>query len=96
MKHVDDWMDDAVMGDDDNAKYAAFFLHLKRLSAVYKMAFEPYIKDFKLFCVYENKTYRVTGASRLGDVWLTQDFSRDIGYDLRVDISMCSNWRKEP
>lgn len=46
----------------------------------------------KLFCQYKGKRYRCTGASRMGDVWLAEDFSRDSGYDLRVNVGECSDW----
>lgn len=29
----------------------------------------------------------------MGDVWLAEDIQRENGYDLRVDVSKCSNWR---
>jgi hypothetical protein len=48
---------------------------------------------YKLFCLYEGKWWRVTGASRMGDVWLTSDFQRDTGYDKRVFLEECSEWR---
>ena len=95
MKHIDEWIDDmAVMGDKAEA-YAAFFFHLQRLPAAWKMNFQDYTKQFKLFCDYNGKAYRVTGASRMGDVWLAKDFDQEHGYDDRVDVALCSNWRKE-
>lgn len=48
-----------------------------------------------LTCEYEGKRYRVTGASRLGDVWLHEDHTRDHGYSLRVDVLKCSLWNLE-
>ena len=29
------------------------------------------------------------------DVWLAKNFEQDHGYDKRVDVELCSNWRKE-
>lgn len=95
MKHVDDWIEESAMGNDENAKYAAFFLHLKRLPASLQMGFESQIKNFKLFCNYAGEKYRVTGASRMGDVWLTRNFEQDQGYEERVDIELCSGWSKQ-
>ena len=86
--HVDEFIDDKYQEDN----YARWFFHLHRLPAVLYDDFEPWIKQYKLFCEYEGKKYRVTGASRLGDVWLTSDMSRESGYDLRVDLEKCSNW----
>jgi hypothetical protein len=53
------------------------------------------MKQFKLFVDYEGETWRVIGASSLGDIWLTIDFSRENVYDRRVDpdFTKFSNWR---
>ena len=95
MKHIDEWIEEMAMFGSEQEKYAAFFFHLKRLPAFMTMGFEPYTNQFKLFCDYNGKTYRVTGASRMGDVWLAKNFEQDHGYDERVDVELCSNWRKE-
>ena len=50
----------------------------------------------KLFATYEGKRYRVTYASRMGDVCLSSDHSRAMGYDLRVDVEKCSEWGPDP
>lgn len=93
--HVDDWVESRLYGGDDQERYAAFFLFLKRLPAIYQSAFRHQIDGYKLFCDYGGKRYRCTGASRLGDVWLTADIKKETGYDLRVDILKCSNWEGE-
>ena len=49
-----------------------------------------------LHCQYKGTRYRVTGASRLGDVWLAADSRQSEGYDLRVDIALCSAWELNP
>jgi hypothetical protein len=28
----------------------------------------------------------------MGDVWLTEHFERENGYDLRIDIADCAEW----
>lgn len=89
--HVDDFID--THGGDPYARW--MFLHF-RLPAVLQIDFRPFIKDHKLFCTYQGKRYRVTGASRLGDVWLAADFKQDTGYDHRVDLEECSNWGPNP
>lgn len=102
-KHVDDWIDHMAMGLNGvtpGETWASFFLMIQRLPATLKIAYIPIlkkeIKDFKLFCTYEGKRYRVTGASRLGDVWLTANFKQEDGYQQRVDIRKCSNWSQHP
>jgi hypothetical protein len=90
VKHVDDFI-----GDHDSDDYASFFLFLSRLSAFERSRYGRWIGQYKLFCTYQGKRYRCTGASRLGDVWLATNFDRDTGYDLRVDVAECSEWGPE-
>ena len=94
MKHVDDFV--SFPPDDVAGRYAAFCFMLFRLPAVMKIAFSTWTDQYKLFCTYGGKRYRVTGASRMGDVWLASDFDRDTGYDLRVDLSECTDWADAP
>ncbi len=90
--HVDEFVD--MHFNEHN--YARFFFLLHRLSAALQCDFEPWISQYKLFCTFENKEYRVTGASRMGDVWLASDFNRDCGYDKRVCVDECSAWSSSP
>lgn len=92
--HVDDFVDNP--GFDDPAKqYAGFFFLLHRLPAIMQAAYAEWIKPHRLFCTYAGERYRVTGASRMGDVWLTKDHERQVGYDFRVDLDECSEWGPE-
>lgn len=93
--HVDDFLDSPRLPSDP-ANYAGFFLEIARMPAWKQFAYEPFMRQHKLFCTYADKRYRVTGASRLGDVWLTEDHNRQHGYDLRVDIADCSDWKDAP
>jgi hypothetical protein len=90
-EHLDDFIDGPFTADPGVA-YARWFLMNHRLPAILKMQFAKYIEPYKLFCRYRGKAYRVTGGSRLGDIWITRDFSRDIGYDARVSVTECSDW----
>lgn len=92
MLHVDDFIDDSFTYKTNSEKYARFVLNYFRLSAALTMDFEPFMKQYKLFCQYEGLKYKVTGASRMGDIWLSKDLTRDAGYDLRVCIEECSDW----
>jgi hypothetical protein len=98
--HVDDFIDYGNVEErgkkDDNTSYARWVLAQFRFPATLAMATGKFIKQHKLFCDFEDQQYRVTGASRMGDIWLTSDFKQDTGYEKRVDVSDCSNWRKEP
>ena len=91
MTHVDDFIDDHTQH-----KYARWCLMLFRLSASNKLDFAEFTNGYTLFCFYEGKQYRVTGASRLGDIWLTSNFAQDCGYEKRVDVAACSGWSKNP
>lgn len=90
MTHVDDFVDDY-----ESDPYARWMLLLFRLPAIHKPLVDKFVNT-KLFCTYGAKRYRVTGASRLGDVFLIADFKINYGYDLRVDVDDCSNWNPEP
>lgn len=89
--HVDDWINDAS-GDP----YARWCLNNFRWSGVLRMDWREFIEPNKLFCTFENERYRVTGASRMGDIWLTKDFEQSSGYQGRVDLAEVSDWGAEP
>ena len=91
MTHIDEWID-----DPDSDAYAAWVFNYFRLPATLKHRFWQFMKDRRLFCTFEERRWRVTGASRLGDVWLANNFSRDTGYDKRVDVAHCSAWGSFP
>lgn len=92
---VDDFIDWGSGKQDPNELYARWVLHHHRLPAFLKASFHDFINHYKLFCVYQGKKYRVTGASRFGDIWLSIDPNRDSGYDLRVGVNECSEWSEE-
>ena len=89
--HVDYWIE-----RPDTPPYASFVLHLFRMPAVMQIKFAFAITAMPLFCTYNDKRYRCTGASRMGDVWLATDFNRANGYDHRVEVDACSNWGARP
>lgn len=91
MTHIDDWIDSPCCRDDGE-RYAKFVFFYFRYPAWAKMAFAQWMRQFPLFCTYGGKRYRCTGASRMGDVWLAENFNRESGYDLRVDVTQCSDW----
>lgn len=95
MTHIDDWIS-SPLSKDDGERYAKFVFWYFRYPAWAQIDFHEWMKEFKLFCTYEGKRFRVTGASRLGDVWLTENFEQENGYSLRVDVAKCTNWGKNP
>jgi hypothetical protein len=97
--HVDDFIDWPLGTDAE--RYAKFFFAMFRWPASFKSTVATHMAPFKLFCNWggtpgKQARFRVTGCSRLGDVWLANDFSQDTGYDHRVSIDECSNWGAEP
>lgn len=93
--HIDDFIDFGTDRTSVDEVYARWVFNHFRLSANLKYTFAPFMKEHKLFCTYEGEKYRVTGASCLGDVWLTKNFNQDTGYQSRVDVSECSDWSKK-
>ncbi len=95
--HVDEWLSNpSPRAKDQNENYARFFLNFKRMPAAWQYAYKPYIEQYKLFCDHEGTRYRVTGASRLGDIWLAKNHDQENRYNLRVDLKTCSNWGPAP
>lgn len=94
MAHIDEWLDTPTL--DDGEIYARFVLDFARMPAWKKIQYERWTKQYPLFCTYASRRYRCTGASRLGDVWLTEDFEKEQGYDWRVDVEECSDWGDTP
>jgi hypothetical protein len=90
--HVDDWVSSSYPQPTPAEAYAQWVMLHMRLPAVMKSKFRPFMQDHKLFCTFEDKRWRVTGGSRLGDVWLAEDFELDTGYDKRVMLDDCSEW----
>lgn len=99
-EHVDTFIDygsigNKVLENEPHLDYARWMLNHFRLSAMLALAFAPFMEDHKLFATYNDKRYRVVGASRLGDIWLTNDFSSD-SYQVRVSILEVSKWSPQP
>ena len=89
--HVDDFID-IPEHKDWGTHYAAHVLTMMRLPAVHQATFRKGIEGFPLFCTWKGLRYKVTGASRLGDIWLAKNPAQKTGYDQRVDVAECSEW----
>lgn len=106
--HVDDWIDSDAgeeinpdLSDEENlaaiktVRAVKDWLNAFRASVMARDLVK--LQSVKVFCNYiDGVCYRVTGCSRLGDVWLSKDHSRSCGYSLRVDIKECSQWKIVP
>ena len=87
MLHIDDWLDDPTTGPADVKEWLE---HFRRPAIETDHA---WLRARQLFCTYKDgKRYRCIGCSRMGDVWLTEHFERENGYDLRIDIADCTGW----
>lgn len=95
MKHIDEWITHPY-SKNEGERYAKFVFWYFRYPAWAHMEFHQWMKQFQLFCTYEGIRYRVTGASRMGDIWLTTNFSKETGYEKRVDVEQCSEWSDKP
>lgn len=93
MKHIKDWIEERVYGKcPENEKYAVAFFFIKGMDAVSSFAVAPIMDQHKLFCMYEDERYRVTGCSTMGDVWINSNMNTDSGYTNRVSVEDCSEW----
>lgn len=90
--HIDDWLDTPNLTCSQQEAYARFVLEYYRLPAWKQNLYHQFIKEYELYCTYNNVRYRVTGASRYGDVYLNNNLDATTGYSLRVNVRKCSDW----
>lgn len=86
-RHVDDFINDPTTD-----RYAASWFESFRRPAWDKLQ-APDTR--RLFATYKGKRYRVTGCSRMGDVWLHSNEDEDTTYEKRVNVDECSEWASE-
>lgn len=91
--HIYDWLDEEKT--DLAELKVQEFLDFRTRDAVYQMENRDKINGLTVFCEYKGTKYKITGASRLGDIWLDKNFKRESGYDLRVMIEDCSEFSFE-
>lgn len=93
--HIDEFLDSSYHVTKLNLAYVHFVFSHFRKPAVDKMMHDQFMRQFKLFVDFEGRTWRVTGASRFGDIWLQSRFDQDHGYDRRVALRLneFQNWR---
>ena len=89
--HVDDWLDSPPA--DENERKAKEWLNEYRKPAI--LVDRKWLRENPLFCLYKGRQHRCTGASRFGDIWLTEDLNQEHGYTKRVMITECSNWERK-
>jgi len=90
-RHCDEYIHDFRV-----PKVLRVFLLVNRMPAVDKMLLNEAGFNPVLYATYNGETYRVTMASRMGDVGITKDFTKDMGYERRVAVEDLTNFRGEP
>lgn len=97
-EHVDDFIEYgahcANREELPDERYARFVLHLMRLPAGMIGDFKPFTKDFKLFCTWRGKRYRVTFASRMGWIGLSSNLNATSGYDENAWVEDITEWSR--
>jgi len=95
--HIHEWLDtfNKDKCKDKELLIVHEFLDYKSMSEVYCIANENKFKDLKVFCIYKNEKYRLTGCSRVGDVWIHSNLDSDHSYVNRVSIKELSGFSHE-
>ena len=93
--HIFEWLE--IKPKTEAEQKAKIFLDFRTRPAMTQLDNEHKIQGLKIYCIYKLSKYRITGASRLGDVWLCKASSKEALQDLpqyekRVDIEDCSNF----
>ena len=91
--HIYDWLDEEKT--DLAELKVQEYLDFRTRAAVYQMENKEKIYGLFVYCEYKGIKYRITGASRLGDIWLAKNLERESGYDIRVMIEDCSEFSFE-
>ncbi len=92
-RHCDDYID-----DDGTIGCLRSFLWFHRLPAVDKMSLrsdDRYVEPV-LFADFEGTRVRVVMASRFGDVGVTSNLKKSVGYDQRVYVDALTNFSDKP
>lgn len=97
--HVDEFLDSTyeLIGRDDLI-YPHYMLGMMRQGHSTLALYRKAIGDKQLFVTFEGKRWQVTGASRLGDIWLTPSTKLDAQYRRRVWLRLddMTNWSDTP
>ena len=100
-EHVDTFIWDyepnfMAQANVDRYNYARWCLMLMRLPASEKMAWAKHIAPHVLYCVYKDKLWRVTMASRLGHIGLNSRLHHEHNYDQVALVGECDFWSDKP
>ena len=103
-EHVDDWLDLSMEGlsasSDEQA--ARWLIEFHRLPAWKKTVYERFVRDasgrpWRISCVFRDKRMYLSGASRMGDVFLRETPPTEVvgPYSVRALVRACSDWKHE-
>lgn len=85
--HIYDWLD-----NPDNRNHPAWRYLDEFTKCDLEEKAQLWLESTVVLCSYQGTRYRLTGASRLGDVWIHSNFNVHDGYVKRVDITELSDW----
>lgn len=94
LKHVDAWLDSPVSPESRAEAAARLVCEVSRMPAWKSMIYQCFMPS--VTCEYEGSRYRLIGASRFGEVYLTHVSAQSMGYTHRVAITSCTNWEVTP
>ena len=86
-RHCEDYIN-----DPGTPLCLAYFLLVNRLPAIDSNIIKCVKGEPVLYADWGRKRVRVIMASRLGDVGITEDLGRDVGYSKRVSLEKLSNF----
>ena len=87
--HVDDWLDTPTLDDEQLRLAKEWVEHFRRPAGE---SDAKWLDARLVTCIYHGELFRVSGASRMGDLWLNRDLNKNWGHDLRVNVARCSEW----
>lgn len=87
---------DEYIHDLDAPGCLRFFLLVNRMPAADQMLMRRFGVKPSLYADYKGKRVRVTMASRLGDVGITEKLNAEDGYDIRVLVAALKNFSQSP
>lgn len=86
-KQIYDWLDEPALNDAE----ASAKKWLDEFCKQPTKKDEKWLERQKVTALWKGKRYHVSGASRMGDVWLRDEGSSNF-YDHRIDVTELSEW----
>lgn len=90
--HVDDWLDQSTFAVSPTEVAARYFLEQFRWPAWKKLLYADLIPKTPVYALYNGEWYQLTGASRMGDIWLRSKDQPNATYTVRVFVQNITRW----